>query len=43
VEICDRLEVAHGARFKAPELLRDLAAKGDSFYGRFGPAAQDAA
>ncbi|MEQ5793893.1 3-hydroxyacyl-CoA dehydrogenase NAD-binding domain-containing protein [Paracoccus sp. NFXS7] len=34
VEICDRLEAAHGARFKAPQMLRDMAAKGDSFYGR---------
>jgi len=36
VEICDGLEAAHGTRFAAPALLRDLAAKGDSFYGRFG-------
>jgi len=43
VAICDGLEAAHGARFKAPDLLRDIAAKGDSFYGRFGPAAQAAA
>ncbi|WP_265500587.1 3-hydroxyacyl-CoA dehydrogenase NAD-binding domain-containing protein [Paracoccus beibuensis] len=36
VEICDRLAAEHGDRFKAPQLLRDMAAKGDSFYGRFG-------
>ena len=36
VEICESLEAAHGARFKAPALLRDIAAKGDSFYARFG-------
>ncbi|HQU68201.1 MAG TPA: 3-hydroxyacyl-CoA dehydrogenase NAD-binding domain-containing protein [Albidovulum sp.] len=36
VAICDGLEKAHGARFKAPKLLRDLAAKGQTFYGRFG-------
>ncbi|MFC0199036.1 3-hydroxyacyl-CoA dehydrogenase NAD-binding domain-containing protein [Paracoccus rhizosphaerae] len=36
VEICDRLAAEHGNRFKAPQLLRDMAAKGDSFYGRFG-------
>ena len=36
VEICDALEAAHGARFKAPDLLRDIAAKGDGFYARFG-------
>jgi len=38
VEICDRLTAAHGARFTAPALLRDLAAKGDSFYSRYAPA-----
>jgi 3-hydroxyacyl-CoA dehydrogenase/enoyl-CoA hydratase/3-hydroxybutyryl-CoA epimerase len=36
VEICDRLEAAHGARFKAPALLRDLAESGETFYGRYG-------
>ncbi|AUH64405.1 3-hydroxyacyl-CoA dehydrogenase NAD-binding domain-containing protein [Paracoccus zhejiangensis] len=36
VEICDRLTAAHGDRFKTPALLRDMAAKGESFYGRFG-------
>ncbi|MFN4061430.1 MAG: 3-hydroxyacyl-CoA dehydrogenase NAD-binding domain-containing protein [Paracoccus hibiscisoli] len=34
VEVCDRLTAAHGDRFKAPQMLRDMAAKGDSFYGR---------
>ena len=38
VEICDALEATHGARFKAPALLRDLAAKGEGFYDRFGKA-----
>ena len=36
VEICDRLTAAHGPRFTTPALLRELAASGDSFYGRFG-------
>ncbi len=36
VEICDGLEVVHGKRFAAPALLRDLAAKGQGFYDRFG-------
>ena len=36
VEICDRLTATHGDRFAAPDLLRDMAAKGESFYGRFG-------
>ncbi|WP_099826827.1 3-hydroxyacyl-CoA dehydrogenase NAD-binding domain-containing protein [Oceaniglobus indicus] len=35
VELCDGLSKAHGARFKAPDLLRDMAASGDTFYGRF--------
>ncbi|MGB0901264.1 3-hydroxyacyl-CoA dehydrogenase NAD-binding domain-containing protein [Halocynthiibacter sp.] len=39
VEICDALEASHGVRFKAPALLRDLAAKGEGFYDRFGKAA----
>jgi len=39
VEICDGLEATYGARFKAPQLLRDLAAQGDTFYGRFATAA----
>ncbi|HQY44597.1 MAG TPA: 3-hydroxyacyl-CoA dehydrogenase family protein, partial [Paracoccaceae bacterium] len=34
VEICDGLEARHGARFKAPKLLRDMAEKGESFYGK---------
>ena len=36
VEICDGLRAAHGDRFAAPELLRDLAGSGGSFYARFG-------
>ena len=38
VTICDGLTARHGARFAVPKLLRDMAAKGDSFYGRFGAA-----
>ena len=34
----DRMEKAYGERFKAPQLLRDMAAKGETFYGRFGKA-----
>ncbi len=37
VEICDGLEAAHGPRFRAPALLRDMAAKGETFYTRFAP------
>ena len=36
VEICDSLTATHGARFTTPKLLREMAEKGDSFYGRFG-------
>jgi len=36
VEICDGLQAAYGKRYAAPALLRDIAAKGDSFYARFG-------
>jgi 3-hydroxyacyl-CoA dehydrogenase/enoyl-CoA hydratase/3-hydroxybutyryl-CoA epimerase len=38
VEICEGLEAAHGARFAAPALLREMAAKGQNFYGRFTSA-----
>ena len=42
VEICDGLTSRHGARFAAPALLRELAAKGEGFYGRFGGQAKAA-
>jgi len=42
VELCEGLEKAHGARFSAPKLLRDMAAKGETFYARYG-AGQKAA
>ncbi len=35
VQICDGLTAAHGARFTTPTLLREMAAKGQTFYGRF--------
>ncbi len=35
-EICDDLTARFGARFETPALLRDLAATGESFYGRYG-------
>ncbi len=35
-ERCDQLEEAYGERFKCPNLLREMAEKGQSFYGRFG-------
>ncbi|MBV9751118.1 MAG: 3-hydroxyacyl-CoA dehydrogenase, partial [Hyphomicrobiales bacterium] len=35
VELADRLEKKHGPRFAAPTILRDMASRGESFYGRF--------
>lgn len=37
-ERCDQLAAQYGERFACPPLLRDMAAKGQSFYGRFDPA-----
>ena len=34
VATLDRLAQAHGERFAPPQLLRDMAAKGETFYGR---------
>jgi 3-hydroxyacyl-CoA dehydrogenase/enoyl-CoA hydratase/3-hydroxybutyryl-CoA epimerase len=34
VEICDRLTASEGARFTAPQMLRDMAAKGEAFYSK---------
>lgn len=42
VEICDGLTARFGERFKTPALLRDMAAKGDTFYARFAPQAKAA-
>ena len=38
VETCDRLAAQYGDRFKVPQLLRDMAAKGETFYGKFAGA-----
>ncbi len=35
-ERCDQLAETHGERFACPALLREMAEKGQSFYGRFG-------
>jgi 3-hydroxyacyl-CoA dehydrogenase/enoyl-CoA hydratase/3-hydroxybutyryl-CoA epimerase len=37
VEECDRLAQKYGKRFLPGKLLRDMAEKGDTFYGRFNP------
>jgi len=42
-DLAGRLEKAYGAQFKAPGLIHDMAAKGETFYGRFAPAAARAA
>jgi 3-hydroxyacyl-CoA dehydrogenase/enoyl-CoA hydratase/3-hydroxybutyryl-CoA epimerase len=36
VEEADRLAKQYGERFKPPQLLREMAAKGEGFYERFG-------
>ena len=38
-ERCDQLEAAFGKRFACPDLLREMADKGQGFYGRFGAQA----
>ena len=44
VELADKLSQTYGPRFKPTPLLLDMAAKGETFYGRFDPyAAQKAA
>jgi 3-hydroxyacyl-CoA dehydrogenase/enoyl-CoA hydratase/3-hydroxybutyryl-CoA epimerase len=35
VALCDRLADKYGPRFAPPSLLRDMASKGETFYGRF--------
>ncbi len=41
-ERCDTLSEEFGARFSCPDLLRDMAAKNQTFYGRFGATAKAA-
>ena len=43
VALCERLQQAHGPRFAPTKLLLDLAAKGETVYGRFGPGVRAAA
>ena len=38
VEECDALAAKYGERFKPNALLREMAEKGETFYGRFGAA-----
>ncbi|MEX0286397.1 MAG: 3-hydroxyacyl-CoA dehydrogenase NAD-binding domain-containing protein [Paracoccaceae bacterium] len=38
-ERCDQLTAQFGERFSCPPLLREMAEKGETFYGRFSPQA----
>ena len=42
VELCHKLEAKYGSRFTPPKLLEDMAARGETFYGRFPPKKQAA-
>jgi 3-hydroxyacyl-CoA dehydrogenase / enoyl-CoA hydratase / 3-hydroxybutyryl-CoA epimerase len=37
VALCHKLETKYGSRFTPPKLLVEMAAKGETFYGRFPP------
>ena len=41
-ERCDTLTESYGARFSCPKLLREMAQKNQTFYGRFGAQAKAA-
>jgi 3-hydroxyacyl-CoA dehydrogenase/enoyl-CoA hydratase/3-hydroxybutyryl-CoA epimerase len=43
VALANKLAKKHGDRFKPNRLLRDMAKKGETFYGRFAPEARDKA
>jgi len=43
VTLCETLAKKYGPRFAPGKLLNEMAAKGESFYGRFGPKRQAAA
>ena len=43
VKLADRLAKAHGERFRPPKLLRDMAKKNETFYGRFPPPSSEEA
>ena len=42
VALAEKLETGYGPRFAPTPLLKDLAAKGETFYGRFDPYAKAA-
>lgn len=37
VELCHKFEAKYGSRFTPPKLLEEMAARGETFYGRFPP------
>jgi 3-hydroxyacyl-CoA dehydrogenase/enoyl-CoA hydratase/3-hydroxybutyryl-CoA epimerase len=37
VELAEKLANTYGSHFKPTPLLKDMAAKGETFYGRFDP------
>ncbi|MGK9200139.1 3-hydroxyacyl-CoA dehydrogenase NAD-binding domain-containing protein [Sinorhizobium meliloti] len=37
VELCEKLAADHGDHFRPTPLLKEMAAKGETFYGRFDP------
>jgi 3-hydroxyacyl-CoA dehydrogenase/enoyl-CoA hydratase/3-hydroxybutyryl-CoA epimerase len=41
--LCAKLEKKYGPRFKTPKIVLDLAAKGETFYGRYAPKSGRAA
>jgi 3-hydroxyacyl-CoA dehydrogenase/enoyl-CoA hydratase/3-hydroxybutyryl-CoA epimerase len=43
VDLCHKLEAKYGSRFTPPKLLVEMAAKDETFYGRFPPKKQAAA
>ena len=42
VALCHAFEKKYGSRFTPPKLLEEMAAKGETFYGRFPPKKQAA-
>jgi 3-hydroxyacyl-CoA dehydrogenase/enoyl-CoA hydratase/3-hydroxybutyryl-CoA epimerase len=43
VALCEKLAAKYGSHFQPTPLLKDMAAKGETFYGRFAPEAKKAA
>ena len=43
VALCQKLAKKYGSRFAPNKLLLDMAAKGETFYGRFAPTRRAAA